>query len=434
MTREQRKLLTLSISGVFLDGYDITIISLALLQLKGQFHMGTFQLGFVASAILVGNFVGAIVFGRIADRVGRRATFILDIVFFIIFAVASAFSANYLELAVLRFFLGVGIGGDYALASPLVAETMPQQRRGRLLTLNWGLAWFLGEIVSFAVGLLLLNVAGADAWRWMLASGAIPAVVVLIGRRGISESPRWLHDQGRHGEADVVEQRLGTTVNWRPQAGAATGRSVRVGPQREIWGVFRRNTVFGMLNYVFEGAPFYALSVFLPTILKQAGLSKTNSGIAVGNLALQSAGIIGLLLIYVMVDRQGRRFVNYLGFGGVAAGLLAYIWIYPPSTPVLMALFAFILVAVWLGPASTDNLYLGELWPTRIRTTAAGICAGAGRLSAIAGTLGLPILIGDYGLRTAMWLLVVLCVLGVLNTALLGVETKGKSLEELWGL
>lgn len=437
LTHNQRKLLTLSISGVFLDGYDITIISLALLQLKGQFHMGTFQLGFVASAILIGNFVGAIIFGRAADRIGRRAMFILDIVFFIVFAIASAFSTNFLELAVLRFFLGVGIGGDYALASPLVAETMPSQRRGRLLTVNWGLAWFTGEIASFAVGLVLLHIGGANAWRWMLASGAVPAVFVLIGRRGISESPRWLHDQGRHADADRVAQQLGTDVNWREGGSAGTPVAVsrvhRLPARNEIWGTFRRNTVFGLLNYVFEGAPFYALSVFLPTILKEVGLSKTNSGVAVGNLELQSAGLIGLVLIYVMVDRQGRRVVNYLGFGGVAAALLVYILIYPPSTPVLMGLFAFMLVAVWLGPASTDNLYLGELWPTRIRTTAAGICAGAGRLSAIAGTLGLPILIGRYGLRSAMWLLLVLCVLGVLTTAVLGVETKGKSLEELWG-
>jgi putative MFS transporter len=152
----QRKLLALSISGVFLDGYDITIISLGLLQLKSQFHMGSFQAGFVAAAILVGNFVGAVLFGRIADRVGRRSMFIIDVVFFIVFAIVSGLMQNYLQLGVVRFLLGVGIGGDYALASPIIAEAMPTKKRGRLLTLNWGFAWLSGELVSFAVGLLFL--------------------------------------------------------------------------------------------------------------------------------------------------------------------------------------------------------------------------------------------------------------------------------------
>lgn len=449
LSREQRKMLLLSVSGVFLDGYDITIISLGLLQLKTQFHMSPFALGFVASAILVGNFAGAIIFGRIADRVGRRATFLLDIVFFIVFALASAFVTNYIELGVIRFFLGVGIGGDYALASPLIAEMMPARSRGRILVINWGTAWFAGEIASFAVGLLLLNVVGPDAWRWMLASGAIPAILVLIGRRTLAESPRWLHAQGRAEEAAAVIRRLAGSPaagtprdNGRPTVAPAGGdgssevrvSSQRAGVAREIWGKYRRNTIFGLLNYVFEGAPFYAISVFLPTILKQAGLAKTNTGVALGNLYLQLAAVLGLILIYLMVDRQGRKFVNYLGFAGVSAALLIYIASYPPSVPLLIGLFAFMQVAVWLGPACTDNLYLGELWPTRIRTTAAGICAGAGRLSAIGGTLGLPLLISGYGLPAAMWLLLVLCVLGVINTALLGVETKGKTLEELWGL
>lgn len=348
LSRGQRKLLLLSISGVFLDGYDITIISLGLLQLKGQFHMGTFQVGFVASAILVGNFVGAVLFGRISDRVGRRMMFIIDVVFFIVFALVSAITRNYIELGVVRFLLGVGIGGDYALASPIIAEAMPSERRGRLLTLNWGLAWLSGELVSFAVGFVLLNTTGADAWRWMLASGAIPAVIVLVARRSMTESPRWLASQGRDAEADaVIDELVGHQV---PPSGGGAGPAIPVPvavagtaaapaptpavpsgpghgsggagaghrPWRELFGTYRRNTAFGLLNYVFEGAPFYAVSVFLPTILKSVGYSKTDSGDALGNLLMQLAGLLGIALIFLMVDRQGRRVVNYLGYGGCA--------------------------------------------------------------------------------------------------------------------
>lgn len=174
--------------------------------------------------------------------------------------------------------------------------------------------------------------------------------------------------------------------------------------------------------------------MFLPLILKTSGFSTSLGGIAKGNLFLQLSGLIGIFLIYVMVDTKGRKFVNYLGYGGVLLALLLYELAYPPSPLILVALFVLVEVAVWLGPASTDNLYLGELWPTRIRGTGAGIAAACGRLSAIAGTFGLPVLIAAFGVSGALWLPIVFCFFGILNTVVLGIETKGKTLEQLWGL
>lgn len=208
MKPQLRRLIWISVSGVFLDGYDISIIALALLQVKGEFHALPWQIGLVGSAILVGNFLGALLFGRLADLVGRRAMFILNVVFFVVFALLSGISGSIWQLILWRFLLGIGIGGDYALASPIVAEAVPADRRGRLLTLNWGLAWLSGEIVSFAVGYLLLHIAGADAWRWMLASGAVPAIVVFILRRSMPESVRWLLTKGREEEAQAVAGQL----------------------------------------------------------------------------------------------------------------------------------------------------------------------------------------------------------------------------------
>lgn len=431
------RLLWLSVSGVFLDGYDISIISIGILQVRAQFHAAPWQLGLVGSAILVGNFLGALVFGRMADRVGRRTVFIADVIFFVVFAILSALSQDIWQLALWRFLLGVGIGGDYALASPIIAEAVPARWRGRMLTLNWAMAWFAGEVVSFAVGYGLLHVAGPQAWRWMLASGAIPAMVVLLIRRSMPESVRWLAAQGRHDEAERAAEHLtgqrsvaAVIPGYEPASVVPPSRTA----WRELWGTFRRNTWFGLLNYVFEGAPFYALSVFLPTILQQAGFARSVEGVALGNLYLQLTGLVGIALIFWLVDRRGRRFVNYLGYGGVVAALLAYEALFPPTPTAMVAIFIAVEIAVWLGPASTDNLLLGELWPTRIRGTGAGISAAAGRLSAIAGTFGLPVLIASFGVAGALWLPIVFSALGFVNTAVLGVETKGKSLEELWGL
>lgn len=432
-----KRLILVSVSGVFLDGYDISIIGLALLQVKVQFHALPWQVGLVGSAILVGNFVGALVLGRLADKAGRRGMFIVNVVFFIVFAVLSALSANITQLIIWRFLLGIGIGGDYALASPIIAEAVPADRRGRILTVNWGLAWLSGEIASFAFGFLLLHIAGPGAWRWMLASGAFPAMVVLYMRRSMPESTRWLVQQGRHEEAHEVAQQLNEggldamiPDGWETPSVGDKNNS----PWEELWTTYRRSTWFALLNYVFEGAPFYALSVFLPLILKTSGFAMSLGRIAEGNLIFQMAGLIGILLIYLWVDRRGRKFVNYLGFGGVLLALLIYELVFPPSPVMLFGIFIVIEAAVWLGPASTDNLLLGELWPTRVRGTGAGISAASGRLSAMAGTFGLPLLIASFGVNGALWLPIVFCFLGILNTAILGIETKGRTLESMWGL
>lgn len=432
-----KRLIWISVSGVFLDGYDISIIALALLQVKAQFHALPWQVGLIGSAVLVGNFLGALIFGRIADLIGRRAMFIVNVLFFVVFALLSGLSTNITQLIIWRFLLGIGIGGDYALASPIVAEAVPANRRGRILTLNWGLAWLSGEIMSFAVGYLLLHVTGANAWRWMLASGAIPAIVVFIMRRSMPESVRWLLHRGRGEEAEEVASRLhiGGLRAMMPDVDTTATLANRptASPWRLLWTTYRRSTWFALLNYVFEGAPFYALSVFLPLILKTSGFATSLSAIAKGNLIFQVSGLSGILLIYLWVDRYGRKFVNYLGYGGVLLALIIYELVFPPTPIMLFVIFILIEAAVWLGPASTDNLFLGEMWPTEVRGTGAGIAAACGRLSAMAGTFGLPVLIVAFGINGALWLPAVFCLLGIVNTAVLGIETKGKTLESMWG-
>lgn len=437
LTGRMLRILWLSVGGVFLDGYDITIISIGLLLIRPQFHASPVQIGFIAAATLIGNFVGALVFGNIADRIGRRLAFFWDIAFFVVFAAVSAFSQSISQLMLWRFLLGIGIGADYALASPIIAEIVPARIRGRLLTLNWGGAWFLGELAAFIVGALLLP-TGPQAWRWMLATGAIPAIVVLIARRAYRESPRWFMTQGRAAEAQEVIALLSEGSPAPAQAAAAEAQSppaMQKNRLAELFGPrFLKNTLFGMLNYFFEGAPFYALSVFLPTILVGAGYAKTPTGIASGNLILQATGAIGIVICFLLVDTAGRKVCNYVGFGGVALALLVYEFLYPPSLLALFIIFIGVEIAVWAGPACTDNLYLGELWPTRIRATGAGIGAAAGRLSAILGTVGLPVLIASSGLRVALVVPLLFCVGGVIATAWLSPEPKQRTLEDLWGL
>ncbi|MDE2572893.1 MAG: MFS transporter, partial [bacterium] len=123
----------MSVGGVLLDGYDITVISVALLLLKPQFHATAADVGLIGASTLAGNLVGAVIFGNLADRIGRKYTFYWDIMFFVVFALLSAFSQNIWQLVLWRALLGVGIGADYALASPIISEVVPTKNRGRIL-------------------------------------------------------------------------------------------------------------------------------------------------------------------------------------------------------------------------------------------------------------------------------------------------------------
>lgn len=194
-----RRLTALSAAGVFLDGYDLTIISVALLFIKPQFHPSSFQVGFIGAAAVVGMFFGALVLGNLTDRVGRRTMYLLDLLFFVVFAIAAAVSESTWELILFRFLLGIGLGADYPISSTITAEFSPTLHRGRQLVVTIG-SWTLGAVFAYLVSLALLH-TGTDNWRYMLASGAIPALVVMWLRRSIPESPRWLMASGQEEKA-----------------------------------------------------------------------------------------------------------------------------------------------------------------------------------------------------------------------------------------
>jgi Arabinose efflux permease len=174
------KIILLGGAGVFLDGYDLFIVSIALILLKPYFRLGSFELSMVGSAALIGATLGAVVFGNIADKLGRKTLFILDLVFFVVFAAASAFAQNFLELLIFRFLLGIGIGADYPVSSSYVAEFSDVRNRGRVISSTFAFQG-VGVLAAIGVGLALLPL-GPQAWRWMLLSGIVPAVIVLAFR------------------------------------------------------------------------------------------------------------------------------------------------------------------------------------------------------------------------------------------------------------
>ena len=155
-TKTQRKVWILSAMGVLLDGFDFFIIGVALPLIAHDFHMNATTKGLVAVAAVAGAFFGALVFGQVADRVGRKGMFLVDIILFVVFSAASAAAWNPASLIVFRFFLGIGIGADYPIGVSYIAESVPTRLRGRLIVGAFAFQ-ALGSLLGVLVGLLILK-------------------------------------------------------------------------------------------------------------------------------------------------------------------------------------------------------------------------------------------------------------------------------------
>jgi len=188
--------------GMFCDGYILGMVGIALAVWGPQVGLSSFEDGLIGASALAGIFLGALVFGPITDRVGRQTMYLADLVLFIVGSALQLFVTEPWQLVALRLVMGVAIGADYAIGAALLSEFLPRRQRGPLLA-SLNAVWTVGFVVAFVVGYLMRDL-GDDSWRWMLASSAIPALIVLFLRLGTPESPRWLARKDRWEECHDV--------------------------------------------------------------------------------------------------------------------------------------------------------------------------------------------------------------------------------------
>jgi len=187
--------------GILLDGFDFFIIGVANPLIAQDFGISDAEKGLVSAAAIVGAIFGAGLLGPLGDKIGRRRIFQFDLALFVVFSVLSAAAPNLWWLIAFRLVLGVAIGLDYPIAAGYLAEVLPARGRGRWLTAAFSLQAG-GIMLGALIGVVVLELApDVDSWRIMLGVGAVPALVIMLFRRGTPESPRWLAQNGRADEA-----------------------------------------------------------------------------------------------------------------------------------------------------------------------------------------------------------------------------------------
>jgi MFS transporter, PHS family, inorganic phosphate transporter len=440
VSRRQIKIMFVSGMGFFTDAYDLFVIGIVVVLIEEQWKLSTNQVSWLNSATLLASAFGAIIFGRVADILGRKRIYGYEVLILAIGAIASAFAPNYVFLLVCRVILGIGIGGDYPVSATIMSEYSGKNDRGKMVGLVFsmqGAGLVIGPLIASA--LLGGGVSSNLTWRLLLAFGAIPGLAVFYLRRQIHETPRFAMAGGAHEEAaaaiaDATGQGTGAAPRGESAArhsqGALDGYLQILRNRRLL--IWLLGTAGGWLLLDFC---YYGNSISQPEVLK---LIHPHASL-LENTLLQLAIVVifavpGYVVAVALLDRTGRRSIQLLGFFMMALMFLL-IGLVPSIVHNLwpfLILYGISYFFTEFGPNMTTFVYPAELFPTDVRTTGHGISAAAGKLGAFAGAFLFPdFLAVTNGLNRAMTIAGVVAAIGLILTFATLPETRGKSLEQL---
>jgi MFS family permease len=447
ITRFQWKIMVVSGMGFFTDAYDLFVIGIVVALLTPQWDLSTSQVSWLNSATLAASAVGALVFGRVADILGRKKIYGYEVLILAIGAIASSLAPNYTFLLVSRIILGIGIGGDYPVSATIMSEYSGKDSRGRMVGLVFAMQG-LGLVVGPLIASILLASGLSDnlVWRTLLFLGAIPGLAVFYLRRQIHETPRFATAAGEGEEAQkaiaaAAGTAAATTADDAPPA-AAPSPAIR-NRQRAMEGfaVIARNR--RMLLWLVGTAgcwmlldfAYYGNTISSPEILKLIN----PHGTLLSNTLLQLAifavfALPGYAVAIWLLDRAGRKTIQSVGFAMMALCFLL-IGLVPGVTSMVVPFTLLYGVSYFFtefGPNTTTFVYPAEIFPVDVRTTGHGISAAAGKMGAFAGAFLFPVLLASHlGLRGAEVISGVVCLAGLVLTLTLLPEPRGQSLEEL---
>jgi PHS family inorganic phosphate transporter-like MFS transporter len=419
--------------GFFTDAYDLNVISTALLLIKPQFHLSAGQVGMVGSTALIASFVGAFVFGRIADVVGRKRVYGIEAAVMAIGAILTAFAPNFAWLIVTRFILGVGIGGDYPVSATIMTEYSTRRGRGRQVAMMFS-SYTFGQITALIIAMTLLaaDVNGNIAWRLMLGLGAIPALAVLYNRRRMPESPRFT--EAVTGDPERAARELNTFAGGAVRATAAADKPARITLRQFATSPRLLVTLLGTAGAWFMydvGA--YGNSISQPQIVKEIAPHASLAGVTAINLMLAVCfGLTGVIVCILVMDRIGRKLQQSIGLGVAGLALLAIALVPGLTASVLpfALVFGVSSFALDFGPNAGTMVFAAESFPVSVRSTGHGLSAGIAKIGAYIGALYAPVLLAHIGLRHTE-LIAGLFYLGGIGFTMLLPEPAGRSLDDL---
>lgn len=411
--------------GSFVDGYVLSIIGVAMVQMSAGLNLTSFWQGMIAASALIGIFFGGFFGGWLTDRFGRKRVFFVGPTLFILASVAQFWVESALVLFLLRFAIGIAVGIEYPVATSLLVEFLPRKNRGpRLATLT--VLWFAGAATAYLAGEAILRHGGDDAWRLVLASAAVIGALLFAIRLGTPESPRWLISKGRSAEADEVIKRVygqGFSLSNLPEE----PKTRKLSFLSLLHSGYGKRMLFVTMFWTCSVIPVFAVYAFAPKVL--GALNLKGDWASIGSIAITFLFVVGCIVGTRLLNTIGRRTTLLHSFFWSGLALLGLGAFSNGNEMLILVLFG--AYALFIGGAQVLQLvYPNELFPTEIRAGAVGVGTSMSRVGAAVGTWLVPIALDSYGIGATMYAAAAVTFVGLAFSVALAPETRSLNLQQ----
>jgi MFS family permease len=434
-----------------LDGLQVTVVGAIAPRMTepgSGIHMSTADVGAAAAIYVAGACLGALVFGSLTDRYGRRRLFMVTLGLYVLASVATAFSFGVWFFFAMRLLTGLGIGGEYAAINTAIDELIPARNRGAVdLAIN-GSFW-VGAGIGALAALLFLDrhLFAADVgWRLAFGIGALLGFGILLVRRSVPESPRWLFIHGREEEAERIVDEIEAEVRAEvghdlPEPGPAIVIRQRDAiPLREIAAVaatrYPKRALLGLALFVGQAFLYNAVTFDLGTILSRF-FGVSSSAVPYFMVVFAASNFLGPLLLGRLFDTVGRVPMISATYLGSAAAVVVLAFLLRAGTLTQWSFMAFVMGTFFLASAGASAAYLtvSEIFPMETRALAIALFYAVG--TAVGGISG-PLLFGRFihsgsldEVATGFFIGAGAMALGGVAELLFGVRAEGRSLESV---
>jgi putative MFS transporter len=406
--------------GMFIDGFVFATFAAALAgRASSDLHVSTLWSQLISSSVLIGTFFGGIALGYVTDKIGRKPMFTIDLSVFLACAVLIFFVQSPWQVFALGLVMGLAVGADYSIGSPLLGEFAQAKSRGNFLGLL-EISWNVGYVVAYLIG-YLINTYEPGAWRIILGASVVPAIICLVVRHGLPESPRWLISKGRRDEALAIMR--------EEMESEDPGDMVEEEESDTRWGQlfspdYLRRTIFACVFWSAIVLPYFGLTFFQPDILRSLGLG---SSALLAALLGTVIALVGATIGWFIVDKVGRRKILIPPM--LACGVLLLLAAAYQQLPAAIGAICFFGYLFSYGIMSIlPGIYPEEIFPSAVRASGVGVSTAASRAAAAIGTFLLPTVQSAWGTSAVLIIMGAVSLLGGALSFFWAPETNGLAL------
>ena len=428
-------MMALCILSFMFDGLDTQVIGPMLPKLIGEWKISNAQVGLLGAAGFAGMAVGSTVFGYLADAIGRLKVFAINILWYAVFSGLCALTGGFTSLFIMRFVVGIGLGGLIPVVITYLAEYVPSKKRALSMSYT-SIGFQLGTVLAFTVGFTVVVPYG---WRWGFIFGVIPALLVPFTLKGLPESVRYLLKRGRIADAVKVVEGLEKNILGKVTVPSEEAAEIEKGASRQSTKVSYRDVFKSdlakcsvMLSFLWFAMIYnsYSITTWLPIFLMKElhyGLSHSLAFMAFSALM----GIFGYIFTGYSCDHLGRRISVTFPF--LLFGIDLYLLFSFGRNPALGTVFMCLMFVANGGMWTSLYAYTPENYPTPIRAAGTGFVHMFGRIGGIFGPAIVGFIYASVGIFGVLHVNMALLILSLVVMAFLGKETRGKSLEQISG-